>query len=47
MSGGREALKAAGPDQKMMRFTENRSPKRKKCGFDVTEPDKLTLTCHL
>jgi hypothetical protein len=43
----RKALKAAGPGEKMRRFAENRSPKSKNCGFDVTESDKLTLTWHI
>jgi hypothetical protein len=36
----------AGRDEKMRLTAENRSPRRKNCGFDVTGPDKLTLTWH-
>jgi hypothetical protein len=43
----RETLEAAGRNEKMRHFAENRSPKEKNCGFDVTEPDKFTLTWRI
>jgi hypothetical protein len=39
--GDREAL------EKKRYLVQNRSPKRKNCGFDVTGPDKLTLPWHI
>jgi hypothetical protein len=45
--GDLEASKPPGRDEKMRCFAEKRSPKSKNCGFDVTEPEKLTLTWHI
>jgi hypothetical protein len=39
--------KPPGRDEKMRGFEENRSPKRKNCGFDVTGADKLILAWHI